>query len=82
CPRLSIKAFVKSLCDIQGVPFKPYLQVQFSIAFDVYLNILGHVHGRVQAALGRDSSDWRLANTCPCCLYRVEGEPELQFRLL
>ncbi|KAJ3780169.1 hypothetical protein GGU10DRAFT_397858 [Lentinula aff. detonsa] len=53
CPRLSIKAFVKSLCDIQGVPFKPYLQVQFSIAFNVYLNVLGHVHGRVQAALGR-----------------------------
>ncbi|KAJ3740353.1 hypothetical protein DFH05DRAFT_1537398 [Lentinula detonsa] len=82
CPRLSIKAFVKSLCDIQGVPFKPYLQVQFSIAFDVYLNVLGHVHGRVQAALGRNSSDWRLANACPCCLYRVEGEPELQLRLL
>ncbi|KAJ3734941.1 hypothetical protein DFJ43DRAFT_1130337 [Lentinula guzmanii] len=82
CPQLSIKAFVKSLCDIQGVPFKPYLQVQFSIAFDVYLNILGHIHGRVQAALGRDSSDWRLANACPCCLYHVEGEPELQFRLL
>ncbi|KAJ3745615.1 hypothetical protein DFH05DRAFT_1610652 [Lentinula detonsa] len=82
CPRLSIKAFVKSLCDIQGVPFKPYLQVQFSIAFDVYLNVLGHVHGRVQAALGRNSSNWRLANACPCCLYHVEGEPELQFRLL
>ncbi|KAJ3794127.1 hypothetical protein GGU11DRAFT_846356 [Lentinula aff. detonsa] len=73
CPRLSIKAFVKSLCDIQGVPFKPYLQVQFSIAFDVYLNVLGHVHGRVQAALGRNSSDWRLANACPCCLYRIEA---------
>ncbi|KAJ3801065.1 hypothetical protein GGU11DRAFT_842471 [Lentinula aff. detonsa] len=82
CPRLSIKAFVKSLCDIQGVPFKAYLQVQFSIAFDVYLNVLGHVHERVQAALGRNSSDWRLANACPCCLYHVEGEPELQFRLL
>ncbi|KAJ3802985.1 hypothetical protein GGU11DRAFT_849655 [Lentinula aff. detonsa] len=82
CPRLSIKAFVKSLCDIQGVPFKPYLQVQFSIAFDVYLNVLSHVHGRVQAALGRNSSNWRLANACPCCLYHVEGEPELQFRLL
>ncbi|KAE9407449.1 hypothetical protein BT96DRAFT_954511 [Gymnopus androsaceus JB14] len=82
CPRLSIKAFVKSLCDIQGVPFKPYLQVQFSIAFDLYLNILSRVHKRVQAALGRDSPNWRLANACPCCLYRVEGEPELRFRLL
>lgn len=82
CPRLSIKAFVKSVCDIQGVPFKPYLQVQFSIAFDVYLNVLSQIHDRVQAALGRDSPDWRLANACPCCLYCVDGEPELQFRLL
>lgn len=82
CPRLSIKAFVKSLCDLQGVPFKPYLQVQFSIALDLYLNVLAQVRGRVQAALGRDSPNWRLANACPCCLYCVEGEPELRFRLL
>lgn len=82
CPRFSIKSFVKSLCDVQGVPFKPYLQVQFSIAFDLYLDVLARIHDRVQAALGRDSPNWRLANACPCCLYRVEGEPELRFRLL
>ncbi|KAJ3712115.1 hypothetical protein DFJ43DRAFT_1135053 [Lentinula guzmanii] len=82
CPRLSIKAFIKSLCDIQGVPFKPYLQVQFSIAFDIYIDILARIHDRVQAALARDSPNWRLANACPCCLYHVEGEPELRFRLL
>ncbi|KAJ3765786.1 hypothetical protein FB446DRAFT_654740 [Lentinula raphanica] len=82
CPRMSIKAFVKSICDIQAVPFKPYLQTQFSIAFDLYLNILSLVNARVLAALGRDSPDWRLANACPCCLYRVDGEPQLHFRLL
>ncbi|KAJ3833253.1 hypothetical protein F5878DRAFT_654388 [Lentinula raphanica] len=79
---MSIKAFVKSICDIQAVPFKPYLQVQFSIAFDLYLNVLSLVKNRVLVALGRDSPDWRLANACPCCLYHVDGEPELRFRLL
>ncbi|KAF9071158.1 hypothetical protein BDP27DRAFT_1219440, partial [Rhodocollybia butyracea] len=82
CPRLSIKAFVKSLCDIQGVPFKPYLQVQFSIAFDLYLDVLSRIHGRVQAALGHDSPNWRLANACPCCLYHVEGEPSMHYQML
>ncbi|KAJ3889517.1 hypothetical protein GG344DRAFT_51442 [Lentinula edodes] len=82
CPRLSIKAFVKSLCDIQGVPFKSYLQEQFSIAFDLYLAILSNVHQRVQRALGRDTPNWRLINACPCCLYRIEGEPALRFQLL
>ncbi|KAJ3769675.1 hypothetical protein FB446DRAFT_648232 [Lentinula raphanica] len=82
CPRMSIKAFVKSICDIQAVPFKPYLQVQFSIAFDLYLNILSLVKDRVLAALGRNSPNWCLANACPCCLYRVDGEPELRFQLL
>ncbi|KAF9068746.1 hypothetical protein BDP27DRAFT_1523863 [Rhodocollybia butyracea] len=82
CPRLSIKAFVKSLCDIQGVPFKPYLQVQFSIAFDLYVDVLSRVHNRVQSTLGRDSPNWRLANACPCCLYRVEGEPTMKYQML
>ncbi|KAJ3925075.1 MAG: hypothetical protein NXY57DRAFT_1044414, partial [Lentinula lateritia] len=82
CPRLSIKAFVKSLCDIQGVPFKPYLQEQFSIAFDLYLSVLSEVRRRVLQALGRDSPNWRLTNACPCCLYHVDGEPTLQFQLL
>ncbi|KAJ3775255.1 hypothetical protein FB446DRAFT_638291 [Lentinula raphanica] len=82
CPRMSIKAFVKSICDIQAVPFKPYLQTQFSIAFDLYLQVLSLVNSRVLAALGRDSPDWRLANACPCCLYSVEGEPKLRYRLL
>ncbi|KAG6852234.1 hypothetical protein C0991_001782 [Blastosporella zonata] len=40
CPHLAIQPFVKSLCDLHGKPFKPYLSKQFSIAYDVYLAIL------------------------------------------
>ncbi|KAJ3712392.1 hypothetical protein C8R42DRAFT_647550 [Lentinula raphanica] len=82
CPRLSIQAFVKSLCDLQGIPFKPYLREQFSIAFDLYLDVNLRIHKRVMKALGRDSENWRLMNTCPCCMYRTEGEPKLRFSLL
>ncbi|THU99997.1 hypothetical protein K435DRAFT_794456 [Dendrothele bispora CBS 962.96] len=42
CPRLSIQPFVKTLCDIHGFPYQPYLSQQMSICFDLYLNILSH----------------------------------------
>ncbi|KIK66993.1 hypothetical protein GYMLUDRAFT_156801 [Collybiopsis luxurians FD-317 M1] len=63
CPCQSIQPFIKSICDLQGVPFKPYLQEQFSIVFDLYLEV--HSCG---------SPNWHLANACPCCLYCIEGE--------
>lgn len=28
-------------------------------------------------ALGRSSPHWRVKNACPCCLYKLEGEPPL-----
>ncbi|KAJ7727652.1 hypothetical protein DFH07DRAFT_871547 [Mycena maculata] len=75
CPRLGIQAFVRALCDIHGVPPRPWLGTQFSVAFDVYLAIRAVVDRRVEAALGRDTPHWRLKNACPCCLYKLEGEP-------
>ncbi|KAF7367673.1 hypothetical protein MSAN_00831000 [Mycena sanguinolenta] len=74
CPRLSLQSFVRALCDIHAVAPRGHLTVQFSIAFDVYLAIRAEVDRRMQAALGRDSPDWRLKNACPACLYKLEGE--------
>ncbi|KAJ7770869.1 hypothetical protein DFH07DRAFT_866570 [Mycena maculata] len=82
CPRLGIQAFVRALCDIHGVVPHPWLGAQFSVAFDVYLAILAQVDKRVQVALGRDASDWRLKNACPACLYKLEGEPHLKFAFM
>ncbi|KAJ3741659.1 hypothetical protein EV360DRAFT_5826, partial [Lentinula raphanica] len=81
-PRLSIQAFVKSLCNLQGVPFKPYLCEQFSISFDLYLDVSLRTHTCVMKALGWDSDNWRLINTCSCCMYCVEGEPKFHFSIL
>ncbi|KAJ7898204.1 hypothetical protein B0H14DRAFT_3080808 [Mycena olivaceomarginata] len=74
CPRLGVQVFVRALCDIHGVPTRPYLGAQFSVAFDV--------DKRTQAALGRDTANWRLNNACPCCLYKLEGEAALHIPLL
>ncbi|KAJ7182983.1 hypothetical protein C8R43DRAFT_868822 [Mycena crocata] len=82
CPRLGTQAFVRALCDMHGVPPRPFLNTQFSVAFDIYLSIRARVDARVQAALGRDTPDWRLRNACAPCMYRLEGETPIPLPLL
>ncbi|KAJ7689826.1 hypothetical protein B0H17DRAFT_1134761 [Mycena rosella] len=82
CPTLSVQNWVKTLSDIQSRPFKPYQMQQFTICFDLYLEILQNVDGRVNKVLGRDTPDWRLKNGCPSCTYKLEGEAKLIFGML
>ena len=67
---------------VNQVPYRPSLEDQFSISFDVFLDLLRTVDRRVKIALGRDSPNWRMLNTCPACFYELEGEPELEFAFL
>ncbi|KAI6007027.1 hypothetical protein EDD15DRAFT_2383928 [Pisolithus albus] len=82
CPHLSIQAYVKSLCDMHGVPFHNHRSRQFSIALDVYLRILALVSNLVCRALQRDQPDWRLKHCCPACTYKLEDEPPMRFKML
>ncbi|KAJ7869147.1 hypothetical protein B0H14DRAFT_3083965 [Mycena olivaceomarginata] len=77
CPRLGVQAFVRGLCNLHSLAPRPYLGSQFTTAFDVYLSIRAEVDKRVKVALGRDTPNWRLKNSCPACLYKLEGEPRL-----
>ncbi|KAJ7484572.1 hypothetical protein FB451DRAFT_1436491 [Mycena latifolia] len=81
CPQLAIQPFVKALCDMHGVPYKPYLCQQFLIAYDLYLDIRRHTDEQVMASLRRRST-WRLKHTCPVCMYKLEGEEKLIFDML
>ncbi|KAF8518833.1 hypothetical protein BU17DRAFT_48296 [Hysterangium stoloniferum] len=78
CPHLAIQPFVRSICDLHGIPFRPYLSQQFSIAYDLYLSI----HEEVDIALQRDSPNWHLRNACPACSYKLKDEDELIFKML
>jgi hypothetical protein len=82
CPHLAIQPFVKGLCDLQRIPFRPYLSQQFSICYDLYLSIREGVTQRVDTALDRNSSNWRLRNACPACCYKLKGEPAQIFEML
>ncbi|KAG2040098.1 hypothetical protein BDR03DRAFT_932884 [Suillus americanus] len=81
-PHLSVQAFVKSMCDLHGVGFHRYLSHQFSIAFDLYLEIRRTVAAMVAKSLQWDSPDWRLKHACPTCTYVLMDEPKLTFSLL
>ncbi|KAF9231943.1 hypothetical protein BU15DRAFT_81804 [Melanogaster broomeanus] len=81
-PHFSIQAFVKTLCDLHGVTFQCVLSRQFSISFDLYLQIPSEVDKLVSQALHRDSADWRLKHACPVCMYTLDGEAALKFKLL
>ena len=68
--------------DTVQVAYNRTLETQFSIAYDVYLELLRHVTARADAALGHDAPNWDLLNACAPCMYRLEGEPQLKYSML
>ncbi|KAJ7104925.1 hypothetical protein C8R44DRAFT_639728 [Mycena epipterygia] len=86
CPQLSVQAWIKTLSDLHGAAFKPYSSQQLSTcfdpSFDVYLEVLKTVDGRVKKALGRDGFNWHLKNCCPACTYKLEGGAKMIFEML
>ena len=82
CPHLAIQPYVKSLCDLHGVSYRPYLSQQFSITYDLYLLVREDVLSRVNVALKRDSQYYRLRHACPACTYKLQGEAKLIFEML
>ncbi|KAJ7671708.1 hypothetical protein B0H17DRAFT_1162089 [Mycena rosella] len=71
-----------TLSDVQAQAFKPYQVQQFTICFDLYLEILQNMDAWVKKALGRDVPDWQVKNCCPACTYKLEGEDKLIFEML
>ncbi|KAJ6455997.1 hypothetical protein DFH09DRAFT_1116274 [Mycena vulgaris] len=82
CPALCVQSWVKTLCDLHGRAYIPYLSQQLTICYDLYLETLATVDARVAKALGRDAPDYRLKNCCPACTYKLEGEQQLIFSML
>ncbi|KAG1844376.1 hypothetical protein F4604DRAFT_1884456 [Suillus subluteus] len=81
-PHLSIQSFVKSVCDLHRVEFCRHLSRQFSIVFDVYLQVQRSVAAMVAESLQRNSPDWRLKHACPMCRYELSDEEQLTFSTL
>ncbi|KAJ3730304.1 hypothetical protein C8R42DRAFT_536808, partial [Lentinula raphanica] len=82
CPRLGVQPFIRAISDLHGIPYKNNLSVQFSAAYDLYSRLRLEVRNQVLSALGRATPNWRMLNSCPCCQYEVQGEPDLPIRMM
>ncbi|KAJ7693723.1 hypothetical protein B0H14DRAFT_2651331 [Mycena olivaceomarginata] len=70
----------QEICGIQTA-YHPYLCQQFSIAYNLYLDIRRRTDEHIMLLLGRDSK-WRMKHTCPTCMYKLEGKDKLIFDML
>jgi ferredoxin-like protein FixX len=66
--------------DLQET-YRPYLCQQFTICYDVYLEVKRRTQARIFSALGWDSN-WRLKHACPACTYELVDEAEMTFSML
>ncbi|KAJ7025078.1 hypothetical protein C8F04DRAFT_968231 [Mycena alexandri] len=73
---------MKTIAELHGTAFKPYSAQQFSIGYDAYCALLENADSRVMKVLSRDELNWRRKNCCPGCMYKLEGEEELEFSML
>ncbi|KZP19677.1 hypothetical protein FIBSPDRAFT_743368 [Athelia psychrophila] len=82
CPQLSVQAWVRTMADLQGEVYARYRSRQFSIAYDLYLEIRTNIHSRINKALNREDPNWNIRHVCPACMNKVQGEPEMRFSML
>lgn len=59
--------------------YQRYFANQFQAAYDVFLEVKRRVDARLDAALGHDTPDWRVKNSCPPCHFKLKDEPPLRF---
>ncbi|KAA1473373.1 hypothetical protein DENSPDRAFT_765398, partial [Dentipellis sp. KUC8613] len=82
-PRLSIQAWIQSLCDLHNVNYRRTYWRHFSEAFDVYLKILREVETRVAVELQRsDDPHWRVKHSCPACRYKLVDDPTMDIEFI
>ncbi|KAI0653660.1 hypothetical protein C8Q70DRAFT_927314 [Cubamyces menziesii] len=82
CLRLSIQALCQGLCRLHQVLYRCHFSEQFSIAHDIYLDVLHAVDVRVGTALERTTPNWCMLNACAPCLYHLEGEGDMARSIL
>lgn len=52
------------------------------MAYDAYLDICRHVDRKIDLALGFDTPTSRICRSCPCCFYKLDDDPDLEFSCL
>jgi hypothetical protein len=80
--RLGLQPFVHAILEFQGhvnITSSAYI---FSKAYDCFLLVNRHVKRLVDNVLGWSTPDDWLLQSCPACLYSLDGEVKLSHTLL
>ncbi|KAI0055028.1 hypothetical protein BV25DRAFT_1873233 [Artomyces pyxidatus] len=81
-PRVSVQAWIKTVCDLHNLSYRRSYWRQFTDTFDVYLKILRGVEARVRDALEHTSPDLRVKAACPACHYELINEDTLPVSII
>ena len=74
---------VYAFANLRGqITYRSTLRCQFSVAYDMYLEVRRRIQNRLDDILGRSADDWHIKNACPCCMLKVINEPTLTFGFL
>ena len=74
--------FIDALENLFQIKFHQYLSRQFSVVFNIYLQILAEVENLIAEVLNRDQPDWYIKHVCPACTYVLKNKETLTFKLL
>lgn len=61
--------------------FLQYQAMQFSIAYNIYIDLHAGWTRKVEKAMHQDTPNWRLMHACPSCTYTLTGEAALQYQM-
>ncbi|KAG2359427.1 hypothetical protein BDR07DRAFT_1452399 [Suillus spraguei] len=77
----SAEAFAKVICDLYKWPYRCCYQNVLADCFDVYLMMRCKVDQQVSEALGHNTANCQVLNSCPPCSYEYfdSSNPELKF---
>ncbi|KAG8701352.1 hypothetical protein FRC09_005418 [Ceratobasidium sp. 395] len=79
---VSLQSIMSAICEVHNIPYAKHFRTQLSAALDVYLAITRMVDSRLAKSMSRDHPDWRMANACAACTYRLKDEPALEHSVL
>ncbi|KAG8693339.1 hypothetical protein FRC08_009181 [Ceratobasidium sp. 394] len=74
---VSLEGLTSAICEVHNTLYAPHFRSQLTSALDVYLALTRMVEARLAKSMSRDGADWRMANACAACSYRLKDEPVL-----
>ena len=64
------------------ITYRATLRCQFSVAYDMYLEVQHCIQTQLDIVLGRSADDWHIKTACPACMFKIVDDPNLAYGFL